>query len=195
MAMLLGLLGAGGASGAAGAATGVATAGAAASTGFSLSTLLQGGLTVLGVMSSLSAGAADAEQATQAANDAAREKDLETLQGIDRRASIKRQLMDATGAQDVAYAASGVDLSFGTAVQAKQDAFREADLALTSDVSTQEVRQSRLTEREANYRSAAKRARFGGVLNALQGGLQGAMSFAGSGGVYGGKTDPWKGMR
>ena len=162
---LLGLIGMGGAGAAAG-ATALGAQGAAAA-GFSLSTLLQGGLTVLGVVSSLSAGAADAEAATQAANDAAREKDLETLQGIDRRASIKRQLMDAVGAQDVAYAASGVDLSFGTAKQARTDAFREADHALTSDVSTQEVRQSRLTEREANYRSAAKRARFGGVLNAL----------------------------
>jgi hypothetical protein len=174
---LLGLIGLGGG----GAAAGAATAGAAAG-GFSLAGLLQGTATVLGVISSISAGNADAEQATQAANDAEREKDLELLQGVERRSSIKRQYMDAVGAQDVAYAASGVDLSFGTAAAARTDANREADYLLTSDVSTEEVRRSRLTERAANARSMAKRARLGGILTGITGGLQGFASIAGRGG-------------
>jgi hypothetical protein len=142
-------------------------------TGLSLSTILQGTATVLGVVSALGAGNADAAQATMAANDAESEKSLESLQGINRRQSIRRQMADALGAQDVAYAASGTDLSFGTAKAARTDAYREADLALTSDNSTETTRVSRLAERAANYRAMAKQAKMGGVINALTGGVKG----------------------
>lgn len=170
---LLGFLGLGGAGAAAAPALG------AASSGFSLAGLLQGVTTVLGVVSSISAGNAAAEEKELAAQDAEREKDLEALQGIDRRLSIRRQLSDAVGAQDVAYAASGVDLSFGTAGKARSEAAREADYLLTSDVSTEEVRRSRLTERAVNARSQAKRARLGGFLNAASGAASGLASIAG----------------
>ncbi|MBB98321.1 MAG: hypothetical protein CML67_02105 [Rhodobacteraceae bacterium] len=144
---------------------------AAASSGFSLSSLLQGTATVLGAMSAIGAGNAEAEQLDLAAADAEGQKPLETLQGISRRASIKREMADAIGSQDVAFAASGVDLSFGTPGQARKDAFREADYALTSDSGTQEVRTSRLTERAANFRSRARRARSRGFADALSIGL------------------------
>ncbi|MCJ9697602.1 hypothetical protein MOV76_39370, partial [Rhizobium sp. PRIMUS64] len=100
------------------------------------------------------------------AQDAAREQPLETLQGIARRASIKRDYMDAVGQQDVAYAASGTDLSFGTAAVARTEAFREGDLALTTDVGTQQTRQARLQEREANYLKMARKAKQGGIFDA-----------------------------
>lgn len=177
MATLLLSLGSAISSGASAVGSAVGAAGAASS-GFSLSSLLSGTMTVLGVVSEISAGNADAETATAAANDAESEKRLETLQGIDRRASIKKAMMDAVGAQDTAFAASGVDLSFGTAAQARKDAYRETDYALTSDVSTEEVRQSRLTERAANYRSQAKRARSAGLFRGITAGLKGATSLA-----------------
>lgn len=183
---LASLFGGGGA--AAGAtAAGTAAAGAAgvaapvAASGLSLSSILQGTATVLGVVSSIAAGNAEATQAELAASDAEAEKPLENLQGIQRRSSIKKQLAAAIGAQDVAYAASGVDLSVGTAAQARNDAFREADTALAVDAGTQETRLSRLTERAANYRLAAKQARRGGYLNGLIGGAQGFASIFGRG--------------
>ncbi|MGL4490516.1 MAG: hypothetical protein ACRCU5_13850 [Rhizobiaceae bacterium] len=172
MATLLLSLGSAITSGASAVGSAITGAGAASS-GFSLSSLLQGTMTVLGVVSEISAGKADAAQAELAAGDAESEKQIETLQGIDRRASIKRAMMDAVGAQDTAYAGSGVDLSFGTAAQARKDAFREADYALTSDVSTEDVRKSRLTERAANYRSQAKRAKSMGMFRGFSAGLKG----------------------
>lgn len=176
MEMIIGgitsLLGGGGA-----AAAGTAGTVGAVSSGFSLATVLQGTASVLGVVSALGAGAADAAQAEMAAADADAEQRLDNLQGIERRGSIKRAMADALGAQDVAYAASGVDLSFGTARQARTDAYREGDMALTADASTQTTRTARLSERAANYRASAKNARRLGVLNALAGGANTLLSF------------------
>ncbi|TIL53774.1 hypothetical protein [Mesorhizobium sp.] len=174
-------LGIGGASTAAAGATAATTAAtttAAAGSGISLASILQGTATVLGVVSAIGAGNAEAEQAEMAARDAEKEQSVETLQGISRRTSIKRQMADALGAQDVAYAASGVDLSFGTARAARTDAYREADLGLSTSTGTEMTRVSRLAERAANYRSAAKTARRMGYLNALTGGVDGLLSFS-----------------
>lgn len=172
------LFGGGGAAAAAGTAA-AAGAGTAAATGFSLSSILQGTATVLGVVSSIAAGNAEADALELQAQDAEREKPLENLQGIERRSSIKRAMADALGAQDVAYAASGVDLSFGTARAARTDAYREADLALTTDAGTQQTRTARLSERAANYRSSAKKAKSLGLLNGLAGGFKGFSDIAG----------------
>ncbi|GGE79084.1 hypothetical protein H1W37_19485 [Stappia taiwanensis] len=154
--------------------TAAATAGAAATSGaaaagsgFSLASLLEGTATVLGAVSAIGAGYADAEMMELQAEDAERQIPLETLQGISRRASIKRELAEAIGDQDTAYAASGVDLSFGTPRVAKKQAFREADYALTSDAGTQETRTARLSERASVFRGRARRARRGGFMDAL----------------------------
>ncbi len=158
-----------------GAAAGTAAAGATATTtaasGFSLASILQGTATVLGVVSAIGAGNQDAAALEAQAVDAEREKPLETLQGIERRSSIKQAMADAVGAQDVAYAASGVDLSFGTAGAARKDAFREADLASTTATGTEQVRVSRLDERAASYRRAAKQARRAGLVSGLTGAI------------------------
>ncbi|CDZ67631.1 Hypothetical protein NGAL_HAMBI2605_59120 [Neorhizobium galegae bv. orientalis] len=156
----------------------VGTAGAATAGGFSLSTLLQGTASVFGAVSALSAGNAEAEQFELAADDAAREQPLETLQGINRRTGIKAEMMDRVAGQDVANAASGVDLSFGTPSQARADAFRQGDLALETDIGTEQTRIARLQEREANYRKRAKKAKSSGVFDAIGIGLKGAMSIA-----------------
>lgn len=147
--------------------------------GLTLKTLLQGTATVLGMTQAIAAGNADAEAAQLAALDAEREKPLETLQGINRRAGIKQEMMNRIGEQDVAYAASGTDLSFGTPGQARRDAFREADLALTTDVGTEQTRIARLDERAANYRKRAARAKAGGWFDALGIGVKGASDIAG----------------
>ncbi|WDZ77951.1 hypothetical protein PWG15_05455 [Ensifer adhaerens] len=157
--------------------TAVAAAAPAAGAGF-LSSLLQGTATVFSMVSALGAGKADAEQFELAADDAAREKPLETLQGINRRTGIKAEMQNRIAEQDVAYAASGADLSFGTPLQARRDAFREGDMALETDMGTEQTRVARLAEREANYRKRAKRAKSGAVLDAIGIGLKGATSLA-----------------
>lgn len=177
LAPLLGLFGGGAAAGTAAAGAAAGAGAAAAGTGISLASILQGTATVLGVVSAIGAGNAEATQNELAANDADAEQATETLNGIQRRTSIRKQMADALGAQDVAYAASGVDLSFGTAKEARTDAYREADLGLTSATSTEQSRVSRLAERAASYRAAAKTSRRMGIFNALSGGVDNLLSF------------------
>ncbi len=165
------------AAGAAGAA-GAGAAGAAAG-GISAASVLQGAAGLLGMFSSIAAGNAEGEALDLAAEDAAREKPLETLQGISRRTSIKAAMMDQIGSQDVAYAASGTDLTFGTPVQARKEAFRQGDLGITTAVGTEQTRIARLDEREANYRKMANKARAGGWLKAAFTGFDTAASMAG----------------
>lgn len=152
-------LGGGAAAGAAGAAGG----------GFSLASVLQGTATVLGVVSSIAAGNADAERLEAEAADAEAEKALETLQGIDRSVQTRKALIDAVGSIDAAYAASGIDLSVGTVAEARGEAYREADAAIGTSGNTQITRTARLSERAASYRSAAKRARRAGWIDGLTG--------------------------
>jgi hypothetical protein len=112
------------------------------------------------------------------ANDAEAEKPFETLQSVDRKRSLLAAAAEATGSSDVAYAASGVDLSFGSARQARQDAYRELDLGLTTDSATTATRLNRLQERAINYRSLAKRAKSASIFQALSGALPQFMSLA-----------------
>ncbi|RXT29370.1 hypothetical protein B5P46_11860 [Rhizobium leguminosarum] len=170
--LFAGGLGGGAAAGAGAAATGAAAAGAAATGaaaagGISFATILQGGLGLLSAVTAINGANAQADSLELQAQDAAREQPLETLQGIARRASIKRDYMDAVGKQDAAYAASGTDLSFGTPSVARSEAFREADLALETDNGTQQTRQARLQEREANYLKMSRKARQGGIFDAI----------------------------
>lgn len=157
----------------------IAAAGAAIGGGLSISSILQGGASVLGLVSSIAAGAADKERADAEAADADAEQSLETLKGIDRRRSLKLAAAEAVGELDAAYAASGVDLSFGTAQQARREAFRETDLGLTSDSTTTMSRLSRLSERAANYRRMGKRALAAGVIGGLSGALSSGASIFG----------------
>lgn len=161
-----------------GAGLGGAGVGAAAS-GITASSILQGASGLLGMFSAIAAGNAEGEALDLAAEDAAREKPLETLQGIARRTPIKAAMMEQIGQQDVAYAASGTDLSFGTPVEARKQAFRQADLGITTAVGTEQTRIARLDEREANYRKMAGRARAGGWLKAAFTGFDTAASMAG----------------
>lgn len=169
---------AGGAAAGTAAAGTAATAGMTAAQGFSLSQLLAGGATVLSMMSSFQAGDAEAEALEQQAEDAAREQPLETLQGIERRVGLKRAAADSIGALDVAYAASGTDLSFGTPAQARKDAYRELDLGLAADAGTQMTRTARLEERRKNYLRMAGRARTAGRFEGFMTGLSGASRIA-----------------
>ena len=149
---------------AAGAATGVA-----GSTLFSMSTLgsiLSGGATVLSALSSLSAGqqqsAAYQAEAAQASVDAVQE----TIDGRQRRDGLRRDLIARLGENDVAYSASGLDLSFGTPVVARDESVRSASAALSNDLSNEEAKRRRLVERSDALKRMAKSARQAGAIKA-----------------------------
>lgn len=151
--------------GTAAAAGGAATA--AATSGMTLNSILQGVATVFSVGNTLAAGNAQGDSYDMAAEDAARQAPLETLQGIAARTSIKAQMAQAVGEMDTANAAGGVDLSFGSPVEARRQAFREGDKAITTEVATEQSRKNRLLEREAYYRKMGKKARRAAGFDAL----------------------------
>lgn len=172
---LTGLLGGGTAAAGAGVAAGATTA---ASTGFSISSILQGLATVGGIVSTIQAGNQQASQYEMQAKDAEAQKPFETLQSVDRKRSLLAQAQDAVGSSDVAYAASGVDLSFGSARQARTEAYRAADVGLNTDSGTTATRLGRLDEQAANYRTLAKSVKQSASFDALFKGIGGFMSLA-----------------
>jgi hypothetical protein len=169
-----GILGGGGAAAGAGAGTAAATAG----TGLSISSVLQGVATVGSVVASIAAGNAEAQSLRAQAVDAEQEKGLEVLQSSERKRGLLAEAQEAIGEIDVAYAGSGVDLSFGSAQQARKRVFREADVALNSDSATVANRLNRLGERASGYRRMAKQAKAMGWLSGLTRGISGFASLA-----------------
>jgi hypothetical protein len=173
-----GALGIGGtAAGAAGTAAGAAsTAGGLFSSGSLFSTILQGGATVASVLGAVGAGNEQSRTLMAQAADARTEQDIEAIRGNERRDSLRRSLLQTLGERDVAAAASGVDLSFGTPAIARQEAQRDAESALTMDKSTEDFRVARLEERANEFTRSAKAARRGGLIRAIGAGVTTAAS-------------------
>lgn len=146
-----------------------AAAGGAAASGLSIGSILQGTAGVLGAVSAISAGRAQADGYEQAANEAKQQQTLTTLEGISRRTSIKQAMVDQVGQQDTAFAASSTDLSFGTPNQARKEAFQQADLGLATQAGTEMSTQAQLSDRERNYRKMAGKARASGWIDAATG--------------------------
>lgn len=171
-----GALGIGGTTAAASSLGGTAAAAAAASGGGSLFSalgglstvagILSGGATIASVLAAQRAGNAEGNKLEYQAQDAETEVRVEEIKGLERRNSIKASLIQAIGERDVAAAASGVDLTFGTPVNARREAKEDAERAIGGDQATEDFRKARLRERAANYRIAASEARSGGLLKA-----------------------------
>jgi len=168
-----GLTAAGGAAAVGGAG---ASTGALLGAGSLLSTILAGTATVAGMMGATGAGEEQARTLNAQAMDARTEQEIEQLRGGERRDSLRRSLLQTLGERDVAAAASGIDLSFGTAAMARDEAERDAERALTTDQATEDLRVSRLQEREGEFRLAARAAKKAGRLKAVGLGVQGAAS-------------------
>lgn len=155
------------------------TVGSTLTSGGSLfSTILQGGATIASIMGTMQAGQEKGRTLELSARDQATETTLEQARGIERRDSLRRSLLDALGERDVAAAASGVDLSFGTASTARDEANRDAARALSADEATEELRVARFAERASELRRAAASSRRGALINAFGQGVKGVASIA-----------------
>jgi hypothetical protein len=135
-------------------------------------TVLSGTATALSIVGGLSAGASDAQQLESQAGDARLEAQNETVRGLERRRAIRQAAGDADADIGLAYAASGIDLTFGTPVEARRAAFAEARRALNTDVATQQSRASRLMQRSDLFRRQANRRRRASVISGLVQGTQ-----------------------
>jgi hypothetical protein len=152
------------------------TAGGLFGTGSLFSTILQGGATVAGVLGAVGAGQEQSRNLMAQAADARTEQDIEKIRGTERRDGLKRSLLQTLGERDVAAAASGIDLSFGTASIARNEAQRDAESALTMDQSTEDFRVARLEERANEFTRSAKAAKRSGLIKAVGLGVTGAAS-------------------
>lgn len=153
----------------AGSAGAAATAGAwgAGLASSSWLTALQFGMAGLGALSTLSAGEEKADALNASAADADMQAGNERIVGQERRSSLKRQAADEIAQKQAAYAAGGVDLSFGTPQIAQAQDVRDAEHALAVDQGTEDQRVARLAGRAAELRSAAKSARNASMLSAF----------------------------
>jgi hypothetical protein len=136
--------------------------------------LLSGGATVASMLQARRAGEQDARKLVLQADDAELEARVEQVQGLERRNSLKAKFVEAVGERDVAYAASGVDATFGTPAIARREAVVDTERALALDQDTENLRRNRLLERATNYRLAAAQAREGGIFKSIGLGFEGA---------------------
>lgn len=166
------------------AATGVAATAASGSLISALgqtstwASILSGGATVASVLAMQQSGETKGFGLDMQADDAELSAKVEAVQGLDRRNSLKAALVQAVGERDVAAAASGVDLSFGTPSTARNQAIKDGERALDVDQASEDFRKQRLLERAGNLRLQAGQARSGALGAAAALALEGGAKLA-----------------
>lgn len=167
-----------------GAAAGAAAAGTAAAGGGTLLgflgsastlSLLAGGLTAVSVLQKLNAGELQAQQAEFKAREAKIEGIGEQAAGASRAAALKRNLLKVLGENDVAYAASGIDLSYGEAASARTRETDRAEDELSIDRATTAARMAGYDARAAAYGRMSRGYRAGSLLDAVVTGGEGVL--------------------
>jgi len=143
-----------------------------------VASILSGGATIASALAAQRAGQEKALSLEFQAQDSETESRAEGVAGLERRNSLRKALIDQIAEQDTAYAATGVDLSFGTPVVARDQASADAERALNLDQESESFRRSRLTQRAGALRGMASAARRGGLAKAAGLVLDGGVSLA-----------------
>lgn len=143
----------------------------AAAAGSSLWGGLQAASGLVGLMGSVRAGQAQAEGLRNQAADARLDARLEQVDSVRRQTSLRRQLTAALGERDVAYAASGVDLSFGTPATARRQVILEGQNAIMEDQLTSDARQARSRQKAFALEASADDAEAAGWIKGVGLGL------------------------
>lgn len=168
-------------SGAASAIGGAASAIGLGSAETLATSILGGTATAFSALSSLRAGQQQASAYRSQAADAMLEATTEEIAGKRRELGLKREFSGVLGDISRAYAAAGIDLSYGAAEGARARAETTADQELTIDRATTEMRKSRLVSRAGSYLTMAREARASGVLQAASTAAGGAFRIANRG--------------
>ena len=154
-----------GAGASAAASAGAAATGAAAGSG--ALTALQGFSTLLKVVAGIGAGAAAAAESNQMADQAILQAGQEQLQGEQRKTKMSRELARVLGANDVAYAAAGIDLTQGAAAENAANAKKRAADEISIDAQDTEFRRALYRMRATNLRQRGKSQKGSAMLGAL----------------------------
>jgi hypothetical protein len=131
-----------------------------------VTSILGGTATAFSALSSLRASDQQASAYRSQASDAMLEATNEEIQGQRREAGLKSELAGRLGDVSAAYAAAGIDLSYGAAETARTRASTKADEELSIDRATTDMRKARLVSRAGSYLTMAREARSAGVLTA-----------------------------
>lgn len=157
---------------AAGSALGLGSSAGGSSLGSTALTILQGGVGLMGAMSSIRAGQAQAAAYRMAGADARLQAGNEQIAATEKETSLRKALVASLGERDVAYAASGVDLSFGTPTVARGQAIDEASRAMSTARTASDMRRTQHLAKAAGYDALASDAEaagsakaFGGILS------------------------------
>lgn len=154
---------------AAGGAAAAGTAGAAAGLFGSSGALsiLEGVTGVFGALSAIGRGQAQSTaykmQAQQAEFDAGQEQ----VAGVQRESKLKRELLKTLGQNDVAFAASGIDIGTGIAADARQNAEQRASDEISIDRDTVDARIAMQRAKALGYLNLASDASSAGLFDAL----------------------------
>lgn len=133
--------------------------------------VLQGGASAFSILSTLSAANAQSDNLRQQGEIALLNAGETRVQSIEDQADIKRELLATIGRRRVAYAASGIDVGFGAAVDAEAaDTARADELVSRSEGRAVSALQNGLAVK-ARADSLAKRLRSNAVLSSLGTGL------------------------
>lgn len=150
--------------------TAAGAAGAAAGGGLSLGSLATGILggvsTAFSTLASLRAGRQQADSLNAQGRDALTEMGQEEILGQRREVGLKNELAAKIGSISTAYAASGIDLSYGSGEITAEAAGRKFDQEITLDRATTDMRKARLAQRAGSYFGMAREARASSVLQA-----------------------------
>lgn len=129
--------------------------------------ILQGGVGLLGAMSAVRAGQSQAAAYGLSAADARAQATNETIAATEKETSLRKALVASLGERDVAYAASGVDLTFGTPAAARAGAIDDATRAMSTARLGFDARRSQALARAAGYDALAADAEEAGNTKAF----------------------------
>jgi hypothetical protein len=129
--------------------------------------ILQGVGGITSAMAATRAAQAKADAYQNQAADAERDANQQQIAATGRQTGLRKDLLATLGQRDVAYAASGLDLSFGTPVQARDQAIVDSSNAIAGDQATADTNQAMLRQRAAQYRKMAGQALDAGDYTAI----------------------------
>lgn len=147
---------------------GAAATGAAATGGLGslLGGVLQGGAGLVQAMSLSRAGQAKADALDMQAATSDATAMQQTTVGINQTNGLKAKLLSTLGQRDVAYGASGIDLSFGTPAAARTQAEQAGADAIAGTADNAEMMKTRLLAQGDSLRQQAAEAQDAGDIGA-----------------------------
>lgn len=140
--------------------------------------ILSGASSAVSILQTLRAGGQKSELADLQAMEAQTEGIGEQAAGAQRSARLKKELLRTLGENDVAFAASGVDLGYGAAADSRARSRDDAYGEIAIDRATTNARVAGFEARRISYERMSRRARSTSLLTAFGQGLEGVAKLA-----------------